>query len=99
MEIVQSNKQPIKLHGFLFENMMVLLQNQNDERYLLKHFSCQSSFTDNTKEKEIKFNPITKIHLLLVRQSAVNKKSFFLINTSLSQMLEISAQSQAGCKE
>lgn len=93
------SKQPsIQLHGLLFENMMVLLQ-KNDERYLLKHYSCHSSLVDNTKDKEIKFNPITKINLLLVRQSAVDKNAFFLINTNLSQMLEIKAQSQAECKK
>lgn len=49
-------------------------------------------------KNEIRFNPITKINLILVRQSAVEKNSFYLINTNVTQMLELTAPSALECK-
>ncbi|XP_063697194.1 rho guanine nucleotide exchange factor 11 isoform X3 [Culicoides brevitarsis] len=86
----------MQLYGLLFENMMVLLQKQ-DEKYILKQHSIPA-VVGESKSAEGRFNPITKVSLIFVRQSAVDKNTFFLINTSVSQMLELSAPSSSDCK-
>uniref|UniRef100_A0A336KLF3 CSON010845 protein n=1 Tax=Culicoides sonorensis TaxID=179676 RepID=A0A336KLF3_CULSO len=86
----------IQLYGLLFEELMVLLQKQ-DEKYILKHHSNPAVAGEN-KNMEGRFNPITKVNLIFVRQSAVDKNTFFLINTSVSQMLELKAPSSSDCK-
>jgi len=86
-----------QLHGLLFENMMVLLHKQ-DDKYLLKYHSSPGSGSGESKSIEGRFNPITRVNLILVRQSAVDKNTFFLINTNVSQMLELSAPSSSECK-
>lgn len=53
---------------------------------------------ESKNRSEERFNPVTKINLILVRQSAVDKTTFFLINTNLSQMLELTAPSSSECK-
>lgn len=83
----------IQLYGLLFETMMVLLQKQ-DDKYILKFHPAQPG----EKSLDGKFNPVTKINLIIVRQCAVEKNSFFLINTNVSQMLELSAPSSSECK-
>ncbi|XP_058459868.1 uncharacterized protein LOC131435731 isoform X1 [Malaya genurostris] len=87
----------VQLHGLLFEDMMVLLQKQ-DDKYLLKYHSSPGLGGSESKITEGRFNPITKINLILVRQSAVDKNTFFLINTNVSQMLELTAPSSSECK-
>uniref|UniRef100_A0A182P9U2 DH domain-containing protein n=1 Tax=Anopheles epiroticus TaxID=199890 RepID=A0A182P9U2_9DIPT len=86
----------VQLHGLLFEDIMVLLQKQ-DDKYLVKYHSSPGLGSES-KHAEGRFNPITKIHLILVRQSAVDKNTFFLINTNVSQMLELTAPSSTECK-
>ncbi|XP_053668177.1 uncharacterized protein LOC128718580 [Anopheles marshallii] len=87
----------VQLHGLLFEDIMVLLQKQ-DDKYLVKYHSSPGLGGSESKYAEGRFNPITKIHLILVRQSAVDKNTFFLINTNVSQMLELTAPSSTECK-
>lgn len=87
----------VQLHGLLFEDMMVLLQKQ-DDKYLLKYHSSPGIVGNESKITEGRFNPITRINLILVRQSAVDKNTFFLINTNVSQMLELTAPSSSECK-
>ncbi|XP_055625243.1 uncharacterized protein LOC129767952 isoform X2 [Toxorhynchites rutilus septentrionalis] len=87
----------VQLHGLLFEDMMVLLQKQ-DDKYLLKYHSSPGLGGNESKITEGRFNPITRINLILVRQSAVDKNTFFLINTNVSQMLELTAPSSSECK-
>uniref|UniRef100_A0A1Q3G067 Putative guanine nucleotide exchange factor n=1 Tax=Culex tarsalis TaxID=7177 RepID=A0A1Q3G067_CULTA len=87
----------VQLHGLLFEDMMVLLQKQ-DDKYLLKYHSSPGIGGNESKITEGRFNPITRINLILVRQSAVDKNTFFLINTNVSQMLELTAPSSSECK-
>ncbi|XP_021709517.1 uncharacterized protein LOC5577203 isoform X4 [Aedes aegypti] len=87
----------VQLHGLLFEDMMVLLQKQ-DDKYLLKYHSSPGLGGSESKITEGRFNPITKTSLILVRQSAVDKNTFFLINTIMSQMLELTAPSSTECK-
>lgn len=87
----------VQLHGLLFEDMMVLLQKQ-DDKYLLKYHSSPGLGGSESKITEGRFNPITKTNLILVRQSAVDKNTFFLINTNVSQMLELTAPSSSECK-
>ncbi|XP_058065782.1 uncharacterized protein LOC131215411 [Anopheles bellator] len=87
----------VQLHGLLFEDIMVLLQKQ-DDKYLLKYHSSPGLGGSESKYAEGRFNPITKINLILVRQSAVDKNTFFLINTNVSQMLELTAPSSTECK-
>lgn len=82
----------IQLHGLLFEDKMVLLQKQ-DEKYILKFHPSGEKSSDNKT-----FNPVMKINTIIVRQCAVEKNSFFLINTNVSQMLELSAPSSTECK-
>ncbi|XP_031622413.1 uncharacterized protein LOC116340198 isoform X2 [Contarinia nasturtii] len=90
-------KQPQEqLHGLLFETMVVLLH-KKDDKYILKHLVSPGS-TGGESKNEIRFNPITKINLILVRQSAVEKNSFYLINTNVTQMLELTAPSALECK-
>lgn len=84
----------IQLYGLLFDSMMVLLQKEG-EKYILKF---HSNVSQPGEKSEGKFNPVTRINLIFVRQSAVDKNAFFLINTSVSQMLELSAPSSAECK-
>uniref|UniRef100_A0A182T8V2 DH domain-containing protein n=1 Tax=Anopheles maculatus TaxID=74869 RepID=A0A182T8V2_9DIPT len=85
----------VQLHGLLFEDIMVLLQKQ-DDKYLVKYHSSPGlGGSESNKYAEGRFNPITKIHLILVRQSAVDKNTFFLINTN---MLELTAPSSTECK-
>lgn len=68
-----------------------------DDKYILKHLVSPGS-TGGESKNEIRFNPITKINLILVRQSAVEKNSFYLINTNVTQMLELTAPSALECK-
>lgn len=68
-----------------------------DDKYILKHLVSPGSAGGESKN-EIRFNPITKINLILVRQSAVEKNSFYLINTNVTQMLELTAPSALECK-
>lgn len=69
-----------------------------DEKYILK-FHSNPAVAGENKSVECRFNPITKINLIFVRQSAVDKNTFFLINTNVSQMLELSAPSSSDCKQ
>jgi PH domain len=68
-----------------------------DDKYLLK-FPPTNVSSNEMKNQDGRFNPITKINLILVRQSAVDKNTFFLINTNVSQMLELTAPSSSECK-
>lgn len=68
-----------------------------DEKYILKHLVAPGSAGGEGKN-EIRFNPIAKINLILVRQSAVEKNTFYLVNTNVSQMLELTAPSALECK-
>lgn len=80
----------IQLHGLLFENMIVLLQKQED-KYILKHHVIPDS-------KAV--NPINKINLTLVRLSAVDKRTFFLIlipEVKDSHMVELTAPDPQAC--
>ncbi|KAL5274603.1 ARHGEF12 family protein [Megaselia abdita] len=89
-------KSGVQLHGLLFENMMVLLHKQ-DDKYVLKNFP-NLSITEQDKNKST-ISPITNIdQQTLVRQSAVDKNTFFLIITKASQMLELRAPSSSECK-
>lgn len=87
----------VQLHGLLFETMMVLLIKQ-DDKYILKYQTSPGFGSGESRSIEGKFNPITKINLIFVRQSAVEKNTFFLINTNVSQMLELTAPSSSECK-
>lgn len=69
-----------------------------DDKYLLKYHSSPGLGGSESKITEGRFNPITKTNLILVRQSAVDKNTFFLINTNVSQMLELTAPSSSECK-
>lgn len=80
-------KGTIQLHVLLFDTMIVLLQKQ-DDKYVLKYFPNPSP-CDSTL-----VNPITKISNTLVRLSAVDKRTFFLIDKEKSYMLELTAPSE-----
>ncbi|XP_037917502.1 uncharacterized protein LOC119655610 isoform X4 [Hermetia illucens] len=83
----------VQLHGLLFENMMVLLQ-KLDDKYLLRSFPHTLAGGG-----EGFISPITHFdQQTLVRQSAVDKNTFFLIITKTSQMLELKAPSSSECK-
>ncbi|XP_055917714.1 uncharacterized protein LOC129949975 isoform X2 [Eupeodes corollae] len=85
-----------QLHGLLFENMMLLLTKQ-DDKYALKNF--QNISATGTTEVNKFISPITCFdQQTLVRQSAVDKNTFFLIITKTSQMLELRAPSSSECK-
>lgn len=71
---------------------------KQDDKYLLKYHSSPGLGGSESKITEGRFNPITKTNLILVRQSAVDKNTFFLINTNVSQMLELTAPSSSECK-
>ncbi|XP_062561039.1 uncharacterized protein LOC134225187 isoform X2 [Armigeres subalbatus] len=87
----------VQLHGLLFEDVMVLLQKQ-DDKYLLKCHASHGLGGSESKLTEGRFNPITKTNLILVRQMAVDKNTFFVINTIMSQMVELTAPSSSECK-
>lgn len=73
-----------------------------DDKFILKYHTnpCANSsdVSGDSKVIEGRFNPITKINLILVRLSAVDKNTFFLINTNVSQMLELTAPSSLECR-
>lgn len=69
-----------------------------DDKYILKYQSSPGLGSGESRSIEGRFNPITKINLIFVRQSAVEKNTFFLINTNVSQMLELTAPSGSECK-
>uniref|UniRef100_A0A1B0CLQ4 Guanine nucleotide exchange factor n=1 Tax=Lutzomyia longipalpis TaxID=7200 RepID=A0A1B0CLQ4_LUTLO len=95
--LIMKKSPTTQLHGLLFEDIMVLLQKQ-DDRYVLKVLPNPGAGSAENKSKESVFYPIIKVNLILVRQSAVDKTTFFLINTSLSQMLELTTPSSSECK-
>lgn len=95
--LIMKKSPTTQLHGLLFEDIMVLLQKQ-DDRYVLKVLPNPGAGGSENKSKESVFYPIIKVNLILVRQSAVDKTTFFLINTSLSQMLELTTPSSSECK-
>ncbi|XP_059622198.1 uncharacterized protein LOC132265518 [Phlebotomus argentipes] len=95
--LIMKKSPTTQLHGLLFEDIMVLLQKQ-DDRYVLKVLPNPGAGSSENKSKESVFYPIIKVNLMLVRQSAVDKTTFFLINTSLSQMLELTTPSSSECK-
>lgn len=75
-----------------------LLIDLQDDKYILKSQANAGTGSGENKSIEGRFNPITRINLIFVRQSAVEKNSFFLINTNVSQMLELTAPSSSECK-
>ncbi|GAB0090163.1 hypothetical protein DMENIID0001_048550 [Sergentomyia squamirostris] len=95
--LIMKKSPTIQLHGLLFEDIMVLLQKQ-DDRYVLKVLPNPGAGSAENKSKESVFYPLIKVNLILVRQSAVDKTTFFLINTSVSQMLELTTPSSSECK-
>ncbi|XP_055706174.1 rho guanine nucleotide exchange factor 12 isoform X6 [Phlebotomus papatasi] len=95
--LIMKKSPTTQLHGLLFDDIMVLLQKQ-DDRYVLKVLPNPGAGGSENKSKESVFYPIIKVNLILVRQSAVDKTTFFLINTSLSQMLELTTPSSSECK-
>lgn len=96
--LIMKKNPTTQFHGLLFEDIMVLLQKQ-DDRYTLKNYNNPSAGgVGENKSLEGKFFPIIKMNLIFVRPSAVDKTTFFLINTSLSQMLELTAPSNSECK-
>ncbi|XP_037025462.1 rho guanine nucleotide exchange factor 11 isoform X3 [Bradysia coprophila] len=95
--LIMKKNPSVQLHGLLFENMMVLLQKQ-DDKYILKFHNNPGAGAAEGKSIEGRFNPISKINLILVRRSAVDTNAFFLINTSVTQMLELTAPSSSECK-
>ncbi|XP_055384801.1 uncharacterized protein LOC129614289 [Condylostylus longicornis] len=86
----------VPLYGLLFENIMVLLQ-KHDDKYILKYFPNSTATATNDNSKGI--SPIIYFdHQTYVRQSAVDKNTFFLLVTKTSQMLELRAPSSSECK-
>lgn len=69
-----------------------------DDKYILKFHNNPGAGASEGKSIEGRFNPISKINLILVRRSAVDTNAFFLINTSVTQMLELTAPSSSECK-
>ncbi|KAJ6646299.1 Rho guanine nucleotide exchange factor 11 [Pseudolycoriella hygida] len=95
--LIMKKNPSVQLHGLLFENMVVLLQKQ-DDKYILKFHNNPGAGAAEGKSVEGRFNPISKINLIIVRRSAVDTNAFFLINTSVTQMLELTAPSSSECK-
>lgn len=87
---LRTNPCPTKSHIFLNFHAQ-------DDKYILKHLVVPTS----GENREERFNPITKINLILVRQSATEKNAFYFINTTHSQcpmLLELTAPSALECK-
>lgn len=82
-------------HAIHFRSRFHFMQ---DDKYILKYQSSPGLGSGESRSIEGRFNPITKINLIFVRQSAVEKNTFFLINTNVSQMLELTAPSGSECK-
>lgn len=80
-----------------FNGQLIFIPSQ-DDKYILKFQSSPGLGSGEGRSIEGRFNPITKINLIFVRQSAVEKNTFFLINTNVSQMLELTAPSGSECK-
>ena len=74
-----SRQKQIDLHVVLLEDILVLLQKQDDKLVL----KCQSTNMvvgkDDTKNTH---SPIIKLVNLLTRNVAIDKRAFFLVNTS-----------------
>ncbi|XP_066280566.1 rho guanine nucleotide exchange factor 11-like isoform X12 [Branchiostoma lanceolatum] len=70
----------IDLHMLLMEDCLVLMQKEDDNRYVLK---CQSTMLVSGKEDtKTTHSPIIKLNNLLTRNVATDNKAFFLVSTS-----------------
>ncbi|XP_078589863.1 rho guanine nucleotide exchange factor 12-like isoform X17 [Branchiostoma floridae x Branchiostoma japonicum] len=70
----------IDLHMLLLEDCLVLMQKEDDNRYVLK---CQSTMLVSGKEDtKTTHSPIIKLNNLLTRNVATDNKAFFLVSTS-----------------
>lgn len=74
------NKQKnVEMHVVLLEELLILFQKQ-DEKYILKfHNTNLTSVREDTK---IMYSPILRVHNLLIRNNATDKRSIFLISSS-----------------
>ena len=73
--------QTTKLHVFLFEKFILLLQKQkNINKYLLK-FHNDTSFTSNAKIRgpEMPFSPVIKLPIKFIRPVLSRKRDFYLL--------------------
>lgn len=84
----------VQFQGLLFEDVMVLLQ-KLDDKYIIKSYNNPGAAPG---EKNSLFFPVIKITSIIVRPSAVDRQTFFVINTGQSQMLELTAPSANECK-
>lgn len=84
----------IQFQGLLFEDVMVLLQKQ-DDKYVIKSYNNPGAGPGENKSL---FFPVIKMSGIIVRPSAVDRQTFFVINTGQSQMLELTAPSANECK-
>lgn len=84
----------IQFQGLLFEDLMVLLQKQ-DDKYIIKSYNNPGTGPGESKSL---FFPVIKMTGIIVRSSAVDRQTFFVINTGQSQMLELTAPSGNECK-
>ena len=70
-----------KLHVFLFEKFILLLQKQkNINKYLLRFYN-NTSFTSNAKKRgpEISSSPVIKLPIKFVRPVISRKRDFYLL--------------------
>lgn len=83
----------VQFQGLLFDDVMVLLQKQ-DDKYIIKSYNNPGA----TPGEKSLFFPVIKMPNIIVRPSAVDRQTFFVINTGQSQMLELTAPSANECK-
>ncbi|XP_041372908.1 rho guanine nucleotide exchange factor 11-like isoform X4 [Gigantopelta aegis] len=92
------------VHVLLFEDILVLLQKQ-DDKLILGQINLSPRVDRDTKDRDAKdtkdkysytHSPVLQIRNLLARNVAVDKKAFFVVNTSAigPQIYEFVAESQ-----
>ncbi|KFM79191.1 Rho guanine nucleotide exchange factor 11, partial [Stegodyphus mimosarum] len=74
------NKQKtVEMHVVLMEDILILFQKQ-DEKYILKFHN--TNLTSGREDTKIMHSPILRVHNLLIRNNATDKRSIFLISSS-----------------
>ncbi|KAI5741903.1 hypothetical protein M8J77_000951 [Diaphorina citri] len=78
LRIATTRQKLIELYVLLLEDIIVLLQKQDDSKYVLKFYNMNST----TGERTPSLSPIIKLSHGIVRSNAVDRSALYLVNTS-----------------
>uniref|UniRef100_A0A8D9EQ02 Rho guanine nucleotide exchange factor 12 n=1 Tax=Cacopsylla melanoneura TaxID=428564 RepID=A0A8D9EQ02_9HEMI len=90
---IATRQKLIDLYVLLLEDIIVLLQKQDDSKYVLKFYNVNST----TGERTPPLSPIIKLSTVIVRANAVDRTALYLVNTShhSAQVIDLVASSSA----